>query len=187
VDCSEYLIRFSEYFDGRASPPAEKEMTAHESECPSCEEYRSAVDAGRRLVRSLPPLEVPQDFRARLNHRIYHIEDGVSIARQTLGSGATTVAVVAMAALLAAVAWTPVFRRLPTAVELPPVVVEGQETEPGPFTSQTPSSTFSRKHSPFAADHFEDGFWGDTHQLLFEYSTFSHRRRLAEPARIGIE
>jgi hypothetical protein len=163
------------------------EMEDHLRGCPACRRYRRAVEAGIRLVRALPPLEISHDFRPRLNHRIYHLEDGASIARETLGSGATTVAVLAVAALLAVAAWTPTLRGMgPTQGQETPLALE-PVPEPPVFTPPSEGSTFPRRLSPFTADNFQDGLWGDTHQLLFEFSSLSQRRRTTDLVRVGVE
>lgn len=186
VDCSEFLARFSEYWDGMARSSKRAEMDRHRTECPACRSYAKAFGDGVELVRSLPALDVPEDFRPRLKHRIYHLEDGAAIAMGTLGSGATTFAVFAMAALLAIVAWTPTVRGSAPAREQPSLLSESTSTDPT-FTEAAPASTFFGRFSPVPSIRFEDGFWGDTHQLLFEYSSISERRRLGQAVPVAVE
>lgn len=187
VDCAEFLARFSEYWDDFDRPAERVEMEAHLARCSRCRGYARAFRDGVQLVRSLPTLEVPEDFRPRLDHRIYHLEDGAAIAMGTVGSGATTLAVVAMAALLAIVAWTPAFRGARPSAEEPPVVAEEMTSTQPIFTERATPSTFFGKLSPVPSIRFEDGFWGDTHQLLFEYSSISERRRLGQAVPVAIE
>ena len=125
------------------------------------------------------------DFRPRLDHRIYHLEDGASIARENLGTGATAVSVMAVAILLAFAAWTPTIRLATPAVELPPLVVV--QPSASSFTWNLRSPTFSRGLSLLPPTDFEDGFWGDPHLALFEYSSLSDRRRNQILAGISIE
>jgi hypothetical protein len=122
-----------------------------------------------------------------LDHRIYHLEDGAAIATGTVGSGATTFAVMAMAALLAIVAWTPAFRSTRPSAEVAPVLAEEVRSTQPIFTEPATPSTFFGKLSPVPSIRFEDGFWGDTHQLLFEYSSISERRRLGQAVPVAIE
>jgi hypothetical protein len=133
----------------------------------------------------LPVLDVPDDFKPRLSHRIFHIEDGANIAKETLGSGATTLSIMAVAVLLAFTAWTPRAGETVPSLELPPIVVAGPPARS--FTPGPPRSTFSRSPSFFTTADFQDGPWGDTHQLLFEYSTLSGRRRGPALSRVGIQ
>ena len=185
MDCSEFLARSSEWLDGRISPEEHEAMEVHASRCPECQRYGRTLAKGLELLRSLPPIEVPTDFQPRLTHRIYHLADGSSIARESLGSGATTIAIMAVAALLAFVAWTPRVGNSGAGLELPAIVVA---RPPAPtFTPRPRRPTFSRGSSLFTSVDFQDGLWGDTHQTLFEYSSLSGRRRGSSLSRVGLQ
>jgi hypothetical protein len=120
-----------------------------------------------------------------LDHRIFHLEDGASIARQSLGSGATLVSVIAIAVLVSLSAWAPGVDRPTPTVLLPEVVVAAP---PAPvFTPSPASPTFSRNLSLFSTTEFRDGIWGDSHDLLREYSPILDRRREQALVRVGIE
>ena len=80
MDCKEYLSRFSEFMDGMTEADLSNEMEAHRSTCPGCDRYSATLETGRSLLQSLPSLDVPPDFRPRLDHRIFHLADGASIA-----------------------------------------------------------------------------------------------------------
>jgi hypothetical protein len=185
MQCSEFLILSSEFRDGRSGGSLEGEWEAHLAACPRCRRYQDALEKGVDLLRSLPSLDVPDDFQPRLSHRIYHIEDGASIARETLGSGATTLSVVGVAVLLAFAAWTPRAGIVGPSLELPAVVVD---TPPArSFTPGPRRSTFPRSSSFFTTADFQDGPWGDTHQVLFEYSSLSGRHRNPAISRMGVQ
>jgi hypothetical protein len=144
------------------------------------------LERGVDLLRSLPGLDVPGDFHARLAHRIYHLEDGAKIARETVGSGATTVSVMAVAILIALAAWTPKasIEDGPT-VRLPAVIAVAPPATSFPRGVQR--STFPGRLSAFTKADFQDGPWGDTHQVLFQYSSLSERRRHAALAGVGTQ
>jgi len=183
--CSEFLVLSSEFRDGEPGRPLEGELLAHLQACPGCRRYQVSLEKGVDLLRSFPTLNLAEDFKPRLSHRIYHLEDGAGISRDALGSGATTVSVLAVAVLLALAAWTPRSGVVPTSLDLPAVVVGVP-----PARSFTPSprrSNFSRSPSFFTSADFQDGPWGDTHQLLFEYSSLSERRRALVLSRVGIQ
>jgi hypothetical protein len=185
MECSECVAFFSEFRDGRIKQNLSRKIEAHLAVCPRCREYQSTLEEGVKLLRSLPDLDVPEDFGARLRHRIYHIEDGARIAKETLGSGATTLSVLAVALLLALAAWTPRAGVLKPSIELPVIVVA---TPPAPSFRPAPRrSTFPRGPSVFTAAGFQDGPWGDTHRVLFEYSSLSERRRSAVLSGVGIQ
>ena len=185
MQCSEFLILSSEVRDGRMDGNLEGEFEAHLARCSRCRRYQDALEKGVGLLRSLPSLDLPEDFPHRLKHRIYHIEDAAGIARETLGSGATTLSVVGVAILLAFAAWTPRTGLVGTSVELPAVVVDAPPTRS--FTPGPRRSTFSRSRSFFTTAEFQDGPWGDTHQVLFEYSSLSGRHRNPAISRMGIQ
>ncbi len=185
MNCQQYLALFSDHHDGTLGEELGAEMDAHRSGCSRCAEYARTLEAGVGLLRSLPLPELSSDFRPRLDHRIYHVEDGPSIAREALGTGATTASVLAMAVLLALVAWSPGVKRPEPPVHLPAVVVQ---SPPAPtFTPRAPGPTFSRGLSLLPSTDFQDGFWGDAHQLLFEFSTLSEKRRSSAFAGVAIE
>jgi len=184
MDCPDYLERFSEYADGYAGEDLRREMEDHRAVCPRCREYHRALREGTELLRSLPPLDVSPDFHARLDHRIFHIEDGATIARETLGSGATVVAILAVASLLTLAAWAP-FLTAPPMVDLPAVVAVPPHAPA--FTLPPPGPRFTRSLSAFSNAGFQEGIWGEAHSLLFQYSVLSERRRGFDPARSGVQ
>jgi len=120
-----------------------------------------------------------------LDHRIFHLEDGASIARQSLGSGATMVSVFAVAFLVALAAWAPRLDTPIPAQELPALVVV--DPPAAVFTPVRSAPTFSRSLSLFSTTEFQEGIWGDSHDLLREYSPILDRRREQAMARFGIE
>lgn len=183
MDCQEYLRRFSEDFDGLANDEASQATEEHRSACASCRRYAEILEAGAAALRNLPALEVPSDFRARLDHRIFHIEDGPSIAKESLGTGATTVSILALATLLALSAWAPVVATTHPMSELPAlIVVRPAEPAPSPGTAKT---TFHRSRSLFVTTEFREGIWGDSHELFRVYSSLSDRRRSGTAVQIG--
>ena len=185
MQCSEYLALSSDFRDGRIKGNLEGELEAHLAGCHRCRRHQVALEKGVDLLRALPTLDVPDDFEPRLSHRIYHIEDGASIAREALGSGATTLSVVGVAVLLALAAWTPWTGGDEPTLELPAVVVGTPPVRT--FTPGPRRSAFSRNSSIFARTDFQDGPWGDTHQVLFEYSSLFERRRSPALTQIGIQ
>lgn len=185
MNCSEYLEHASELLEGGVDGEMALMLEAHLAECSRCRRHRVALERGLALLQALPALEVPRDFGPRLNHRIFHLEDGAGIARESLGSGTTTAAVLAMAVLLALVAWTPRMAGPRVTLELPALVVAGPPAQT--FTPRARPPTFSRGVSFFTTADFQEGVWGDTHRLLFEYSSLSERRGGRYLSRIGLQ
>lgn len=185
MECSELLARASEWLDEQLPEVEVRRLESHLSYCSRCREYHSSLIQSLELVRSLPELEISSDFRHRLTHRIYHVEDGASIARESLGSGVTTLAVLAVAALMAFVAWTPRARTSETTVELPAIVV-ARPRVPN-FNPRPGIPTLVRRPSIFSTVDFQDGLWGEAHQTLFRYSSLSERRREQPTSRVGLQ
>jgi hypothetical protein len=183
MNCQEYLRQFSDYFDGLADPELSRAMEDHRSTCGSCGRYAEILESGAGALRDLTPIDLPTDFRARLDHRIFHIEDGPSIARESLGTGATTVSILALAALLAVSAWAPVVGTPRPVAELPALIVEGPAQPAIPEDST--NTSFHRSRSLFLTNEFREGIWGDSHELLREYSSLSERRRAETVVQVG--
>ena len=183
MDCQEYLRKFSDYFDGPADTELSRAMEEHRTACAGCARYVEILVAGAGALRNLPPIDLPNDFRARLDHRIFHIEDGPSIARESLGTGATTVSILALAALLAVSAWAPVVGTPRPMAELPALIVEGPDRPA--LTQDSASTSFHRSRSLFVTNEFREGIWGNPHELLREYSSLSERRRAETVVQVG--
>jgi hypothetical protein len=183
MDCQEYLRQYSDYFDGLADADLSRAMEDHRSDCGTCRRYAEILEAGAGALKDLPAIDLPSDFRARLDHRIFHLEDGPSIARESLGTGATTVSILALAALLAVSAWAPVVGTPRPMAELPALIVVGPAQ---PSLTEAPASTsFHRSRSLFTTTQFREGIWGDSHELFREYSSLSERRRAEPVVQVG--
>ena len=186
MECMEYLARFSDFIDGRTEAPVSQEMEVHRSTCEQCRDYSSTLEAGRELLRSLPEVEVPSDFHLRLQVQIQKISSGTAglSPNGSLGSGASGFAILAVAGLMILAAWAPTLPSSGDAVDLPPVVVESPVPS---FTPPEHNPTFPRNLSIFTTTEFQDGIWGDSHDLLREYSPIMDRRRDPALIRVGIE
>jgi hypothetical protein len=78
----------------------------HLASCTSCARYDRVVRRGTELARELPEITPSDDFAERLQHRIYHVQDGAGIAGNRASGAAVTLAVAGVIALLA---WSPVY------------------------------------------------------------------------------
>lgn len=136
VDCARFLDDYSDFRDGFLAPGEIRAFEAHLAACPSCARYDRVVDRGARLFADLPEIEPSDDFAARLQHRIFHVEEEMRAPGRS-ASGVPATAVLSIAAALALAAWLPVLRpdsgayRLPAVsarapgAELPPLLVAG--------------------------------------------------------------
>lgn len=176
MTCSEFLQSFSDYYDGTGSESVRRGAEEHLDGCPDCRRYLDIFDRGRTLLRSFPEVEVSDDFRPRLRHRIYHLEDGEALKRGMLGSasGTTAVTTLGMAILLVFAAWSPILLSVEPEVRLSPIVV-----------SRPDMSALGLRLRPFSLTPREgralDGadLWRQPNSLLFQHSPLSGRIRSA--------
>lgn len=72
VNCERFLDEYSSFRDGDLPVWEMAAFRAHRDECPACAHYDRVVGEGVEVLRSLPELEVSEDFGARLQHRLWH-------------------------------------------------------------------------------------------------------------------
>lgn len=176
MDCSEFIARFSEYYDRRTQDDAAGPMEAHLETCDSCRRYHRVVSQAGQLLRSLPRPSVSADFRPRLQHRIYHVEDE-RVLPSSSGSGVTATTALAMAVLVAFAAWTPAMRSGASEPAQDPELAASLDGTPAP-TGPDPAELF-QPTSVLQVRHAQDGgLWTQTHthSLLYEYSLLSRER-----------
>ena len=125
MECKDFLEGYSAYRDGLVDEAERDAFREHRERCESCARYDRVVRKGTDVLRDLPPVDPPSDFLARLQHRIYHIEDGIPLSSTFQGGSAAVMAVAAVGLL--ALAWMPFAVRAPVEVELPAVAVEAPE------------------------------------------------------------
>ena len=169
MTCYDFQNRFSDFFDGTAEPSFLREADAHLAGCVDCRRYRDVVTQGSAILRRMPPVVVADDFFPRLQHRIYHLEDGPALGQADMaGSGATVATTVAVAVLIVLAAWSPALMR-PPQVALAPIVVSQPEPRAlgvRPLLLWTGSAQATQSSSVSAVDW---GLWDDP-QLFVRYS-----------------
>ena len=171
MDCSEFLSRFSEFYDAPTGAPVRQEAEAHMAACVKCARYREVVSRSVALLHLMPRAELAESFRPRLEHRLFHLDDGGSVARPGRGSAIPAVTVLGMAILLTAVAWSPRIGSGVPQVDLPAIIVSGPQ-RPDPFLEAGGLGP-----RPVSSDLFPGGLWSDPDDLLFEYSVMGERYR----------
>ncbi len=182
MTCTEFVEGFSGYYDGTAPEAFIEDAEEHLEDCPTCRRYRHVMARGAELLRSLPEAQVIEDFAPRLQHRLYHVDEEASLRSHT-SSGTTALALVGMAVLLAAAAWSPALRSVVPTVELEPIVV-----------SRPRARAFLRSF-PAYSPHFGSqqrvtnaGLWDDASVLLFQHSPLYQRYGTRSPfLRTGLE
>jgi predicted anti-sigma-YlaC factor YlaD len=173
--CSEFLDRFSDYFDGVGDAEFMTNAEAHLARCVSCRRYTDVVGRAGELVRAAPAVRPTHDFYPRLRHRIFHVDDANALARSSAGSATSAATILGMAVLLTLVAWSPMMRQKPE-VELAPIVVSRPSSQravglrPPPIDLSTPVQSL-----PYA-DPFDRGhLWEHPHALLLRHSPLFER------------
>lgn len=170
MTCSEFIERFSDWFDGVGDAEFMKDAETHLGGCCSCKRYVEVVERGSELIRSAPPLNVSQDFYPRLRHRIFHIEDAEVLSRGSVGSATNAITILGMAVLITVVAWSPVMLSSPE-VELAPIVVSPPSSKrpiglrPAPVRLSTGGRAL-----PDPRLGSEAFLWQHPHALLLRYS-----------------
>jgi len=143
-------------------------MEEHLGGCDSCRRYRTVVEHGAELLRSLPAPELREDFEPRLQHRLYHVQEE-RVLSEAASSRTPALTVVGIALFLAAVAWSPLLRTSAPVVELPPIVVDR-----APSTSRLLPAAAERSPLRLRADPaLDQGLWDDTR--FYEYTPLSRR------------
>ena len=155
--------------------------------CGKCARYQEVVSRSVALLQVMPRAELAESFRPRLQHRLFHLDDGGVVGRPGRGSATPAVTVLGMAILLTAVAWSPTIGSGVPEVRLPAIVVSGPPTldplldpllDPDVAGLMPVSSGF-----PASSGLFPGGLWSDAKSLLYEYSPMSERYRGQRDAR----
>jgi hypothetical protein len=122
MDCREFLDNYSDYLDRRLESRPLSEYRDHLRNCPSCGRYDRTVQKGLRVVRDLTPPAPAPDFKPRLQHRIFHVQDEISRS-SGWRAGLTTGIAAALAGVLLMSSFSALKGRQDV-LQLPPVVVE---------------------------------------------------------------
>ena len=169
--CSDFLDRFSDYFDGVGDSEFMKNAEAHLAACVSCRRYTDVVGRAGELVRAAPAVSVTRDFYPRLRHRIFHVDDAEALSRGSVGSATSAATILGMAVLLTLVAWSPMMRQRPE-VELAPIVVSRPSSQrpvglrPPPIELSMPVAS-APYGDPFDRDYL---LWDHPHALMLRHS-----------------
>lgn len=182
MKCSEFLARFSDFYDGGAPEPDRVAFSAHLEGCASCRRYLEVVRRGVDLLRELPPIEPREDLPERLRHAVYSLEEERRRRRSSPGASGV-MAMVAAAAVLAMLVWTPLLRNVEPTVELTPIVARRPAPLPFvPLAVPRPAPT-TQSSALFA----ESDLWSRSNALLYQHSNLGRRYRASGLVRIGIQ
>jgi hypothetical protein len=112
MTCKEFLEIHSEYVDGVLAPAEVRRCLAHAEQCAACARYDRVVRKGAELFAGLPGLEP----RADLLHKVH--QRTAAIEREPRMEGLAWA--VSVAAALAIIAWSPMFRSVLDTESVPP-------------------------------------------------------------------
>jgi anti-sigma factor RsiW len=106
VTCEQILAAHSDYLDGLLPPHEAARVQWHLSSCAACGRYDRVVRRGAELARDIPVITPSDDFAERLQHRLFHVQDGAAIA-DGRGAGSSSAGTIAVAGVIALLAWSP--------------------------------------------------------------------------------
>ena len=145
--------------------------------CGKCARYQEVVSRSVALLHAMPRAELAESFRPRLQHRLFHLDDGGAVGRPGRGSATPAVTVLGMAILLTAIAWSPTIGSGVPEVELPAIVVSGPPLLDPLLDPDAAGLMPVSSGVPASSDLFPGGLWSDAKNLLYEYSPMSERYR----------
>lgn len=176
MDCNEFLDRYSEYRDGGATSPEEGDapaFEAHLARCTPCRRYHEVIERGTSLLREANPPALRDDFRDRLQHRLYDADLRRRSPRDHGMAAPVALGLMAAATLAAVAAWGPILEAvtpLPTA-SLAPIAAQAPASARIRPVVAVPGGT----RAPAAL--VQPDFWVQSHTLLYEHSSVYHRNR----------
>jgi hypothetical protein len=145
--------------------------------CGKCARYQEVVSRSVALLHAMPRAELAESFRPRLEHRLFHLDDGGAVGRPGRGSATPAVTVLGMAILLTAIAWSPTIGSGVPEVELPAIVVSGPPMLDPLLDPDGAGLMPVSSGVPASSGLFPGGLWSDAKSLLYEYSPMSERYR----------
>ena len=172
MECTEFLSRFSDFYDAPSGSPLRRLAEAHGEQCEKCARYERAVTSGAALLQALPRIEPSESFRPTLEHRLFHLEDENAFARAAGASAVPVLTAVGIAVVVAIASWSPTFRHSTAQVDLAPIVVSGPPPPPPAFPTLTGGFT---PREPVVG--LKKELWSDPNALLYEYSPMRERYR----------
>lgn len=146
MKCSEFLDSYTDFRDGALGPGRAGTLRAHMAGCVPCRRYDRVVNRGVGLLRALPGTPPDPDFRARLRHSIYALEEERR-RRRLLGSAMRAAPLLGALGVLGALLAALTLRDSVPVAELPPIVAE----RPSPASGAAGSALLSGSPAPAEA------------------------------------
>lgn len=184
MDCPEFLDRYSEFRDDEACTlPDRGAFEAHIDACLSCRRFDRVFERGVALLTDTHEPDFREDFRERLQHRLYLAEFEGRRRRRFGNSAPLTVGLAAAAVLTVVATWTSISEAVVSepSLTLPPITARVPDAQIR--RASVPNPGANRAVSPL---QYPD-YWSDAHTLLFEHSPLYARNRAGGMVRTGIQ
>ena len=121
MKCSEFLDRYTDFHDGELAPEESDTFRGHMTACAACQRYNEVLARGVDLLRTLSETRPGEDFRARLRHSIYTMQEERRRRRLLRSSVRTVPLLGALAAFGAVLAGLTLGEETPS-VDLSPII-----------------------------------------------------------------
>lgn len=186
MTCSDFLTRYSGFRDGKLSGSEREAFESHLDECRSCARYHRVVTRGVRLLQTLPRQRLHDDFRDRLRHSLYTLDEERRLRRHRPhgATGAGAMFVVAAAVLLVTAVLTPSLWDTAPTVELPPIAAQ---SPPAAASASSFEPAFDPRPRQRTSAVYERDLWSGSNALLFEHSSLYERHRTPSLVRAGTQ
>jgi hypothetical protein len=183
MNCNEFLDRYSEYHDDEGTLPDRGRFEDHLDACFSCRSYRDVVVRGIEALRDQPAPTFRDDFRDRLQHRLYLSE--LESRRPPRSSGlplAIALGLAAAGVLAVAAALGPMVEAV---VPIPVASLPAISATAPDFARARAVPVAGANRAPAAL--LQADYWVQSHSLLYEHSSLYHRSRQGSLFRAGIQ
>jgi hypothetical protein len=84
MECGEFLARYSEFLDGELGEATQGEFFNHVEMCEKCSNYKEILSDGLQVYRKQAEVSLSDDFSLRLQHRLFHVREGLRKKRSAV-------------------------------------------------------------------------------------------------------
>jgi hypothetical protein len=183
MTCDEFVERYSDFADDEAlSIDDRAQFEAHLAACRSCLRYHTVLQKGAELIRAAHAPAFRDDFRERLQHRLYlsELESRGGIRPQG-GTGRVFIGggLLAASVLVLLGTWQTLARSfVPTpSIELPPIVASAPPRAALPLDGDALWTRRPGGDRGLQARLPTSELWADSHELLYQHSALHQRSR----------
>ncbi len=77
MECREFLARYSEFLDGELGESKHGKFIDHIETCEKCSTYHEILSDGLHSYQGQQEVHLSDDFSLRLQHRLFHVREGL--------------------------------------------------------------------------------------------------------------